>query len=44
MAEGPAKVMESAKATDQYVDVQGLVKWFGNDRAVDGVSFSISKC
>jgi iron(III) transport system ATP-binding protein len=26
-------------ATSQYVEVKGLVKWFGNDRAVDGISF-----
>src|SRR5262249_41183686 len=26
-----------------YLDVQGLVKSFGNDRAVDGVSFSIPR-
>jgi iron(III) transport system ATP-binding protein len=35
--------MESEKASAQYVEVQGLVKWFGNDRAVDGISFSIPK-
>ncbi len=26
-----------------YVEVQGLVKWFGADRAVDDVSFNVSK-
>ena len=26
-----------------YLDVQGLVKWFGSDRAVDDVSFSLAK-
>jgi iron(III) transport system ATP-binding protein len=29
--------------SSRYVDVQGLVKWFGNDRAVDDVSFSIPR-
>ncbi len=28
---------------DNYLVVQNLVKWFGNDRAVDDVSFSIPK-
>jgi iron(III) transport system ATP-binding protein len=31
------------KLPDRYVEVQGLVKWFGNDRAVDDVSFFIPK-
>ncbi|HET7850717.1 MAG TPA: ABC transporter ATP-binding protein [Pseudolabrys sp.] len=29
--------------TAGYVEVQGLVKWFGADRAVDDVSFSVPK-
>jgi iron(III) transport system ATP-binding protein len=28
---------------ERYVEVQGLVKWFGNDRAVDDISFSIPR-
>jgi iron(III) transport system ATP-binding protein len=40
--EGVTAAMNNKK-TDQYVEVQGLVKWFGNDRAVDDVSFSIPK-
>jgi iron(III) transport system ATP-binding protein len=28
---------------ERYVDVQGLVKWFGSDRAVDDISFSIPR-
>ena len=32
-----------AKNAGHYVEVQGLVKLFGNDRAVDNVSFSILK-
>ncbi|MBM3527415.1 MAG: ABC transporter ATP-binding protein [Alphaproteobacteria bacterium] len=28
---------------NRYVEVQGLVKWFGNDRAVDDISFSIPR-
>jgi iron(III) transport system ATP-binding protein len=35
--------MENKNASDQYVDVRGLVKLFGNDRAVDDVSFSVPK-
>ncbi len=29
--------------SDRHVEVQGLVKWFGADRAVDDVSFSIPR-
>jgi iron(III) transport system ATP-binding protein len=35
--------MVTENASSAYLDVQGLVKWFGNDRAVDGVSFSLPK-
>ncbi len=35
--------MENKNTADQYVEVQGLVKLFGNDRAVDDVSFSVPK-
>src|SRR6185437_734309 len=35
--------MENSTASGHYVDVQGLVKLFGNDRAVDDVSFSIPR-
>jgi iron(III) transport system ATP-binding protein len=35
--------MENKNAADEYVEVQGLVKLFGNDRAVDDVSFSVPK-
>ena len=35
--------METKLAWAKYVEVQGLVKWFGNDRAVDDVSFSVAK-
>ncbi|HEY7997948.1 MAG TPA: ABC transporter ATP-binding protein [Pseudolabrys sp.] len=35
--------MENSTASGHYVDVQGLVKLFGNDRAVDDVSFSVPK-
>jgi iron(III) transport system ATP-binding protein len=31
------------ETADRYVDVHGLVKWFGNDRAVDDISFSIPR-
>ena len=30
-------------ASAPYLEVQGLVKWFGSDRAVDGISFSLPK-
>ncbi len=35
--------MENSNASGHYVDVQGLVKLFGSDRAVDGVSFGVPK-
>jgi iron(III) transport system ATP-binding protein len=28
---------------EAYLEVRNLVKWFGNDRAVDGISFSIPR-
>ncbi|MGH6665913.1 MAG: ATP-binding cassette domain-containing protein, partial [Pseudolabrys sp.] len=35
--------MENSNASGHYVDVQGLVKLFGADRAVDDVSFTVPK-
>ena len=35
--------MQADSATARYVEVQGLVKCFSNDRAVDGVSFGIPR-
>jgi iron(III) transport system ATP-binding protein len=35
--------MENSTASGHYVDVQGLVKLFGSERAVDGVSFGVPK-
>ncbi|HET6491528.1 MAG TPA: ABC transporter ATP-binding protein [Burkholderiales bacterium] len=35
--------MEQRNAEDRYVEVRGLVKVFGNDRAVDEVSFGVPK-
>ncbi len=35
--------MNNNNASGHYVEVQGLVKLFGNDRAVDDVSFSVPK-
>jgi iron(III) transport system ATP-binding protein len=35
--------MENNNASGHYVEVQGLVKLFGADRAVDDVSFSVPK-
>ena len=32
-----------AELEDRYLEVQSLVKWFGDDRAVDDVSFSVPK-
>jgi iron(III) transport system ATP-binding protein len=30
-------------AAPHYVEVKGLVKWFGTDRAVDGISFGVPR-
>ena len=35
--------MHTDGAAGHYVEVQNLVKWFGNDRAVDDISFSIPR-
>ena len=35
--------MASENASPPYLEVRGLVKWFGNDRAVDNISFSLPK-
>jgi iron(III) transport system ATP-binding protein len=35
--------MATENASAAYLEVQGLVKWFGNDRAVDGISFSVPR-
>ena len=35
--------MQIAEPSDRYVEVQGLVKLFGNDIAVNGISFSIPR-
>jgi iron(III) transport system ATP-binding protein len=35
--------MSTDSATDRYVEVRNLVKWFGDDRAVDDISFSIPR-
>jgi iron(III) transport system ATP-binding protein len=33
--------MQTENTSGRYVEVQNLVKWFGSDRAVDDISFSI---
>ena len=33
--------MSAAETNGAYLEVQNLVKWFGNDRAVDDISFGI---
>jgi iron(III) transport system ATP-binding protein len=33
--------MQTDHRTGHYVEVQGLVKWFGSDRAVDDISFNV---
>jgi len=38
-----SETMRSTGAVDHFVEVQGLVKWFGNDRAVDSISFSVPR-
>ena len=35
--------MANENAATDYLEVRNLVKWFGNDRAVDGISFSLPK-
>ncbi len=35
--------MCAAETSGAYLEVQNLVKWFGNDRAVDNISFGIPK-
>jgi iron(III) transport system ATP-binding protein len=35
--------MCAAETSGAYLEVQNLVKWFGNDRAVDDISFGIPK-
>ena len=35
--------MQGAETSGRYVEVQGLTKCFGNDRAVDGISFSVAR-
>jgi hypothetical protein len=39
----PPDAMQNESQSSRYLDVQGLVKWYGNDRAVDGISFSIAR-
>jgi iron(III) transport system ATP-binding protein len=41
MATGAAAMQ--GEMSSRYVEVLGLVKWFGNDRAVDDISFSIAR-
>jgi iron(III) transport system ATP-binding protein len=36
-------VMQTTEHSGRYVEVQGLFKCFGNDRAVNGISFSIPR-
>jgi iron(III) transport system ATP-binding protein len=38
-----AHSMTTDGATPPYVEVRNLVKWFGNDRAVDDISFGIAR-
>ena len=38
-----AGILATGGASAPYLDVQGLVKWFGTDRAVDGISFSLPR-
>src|SRR5207302_4635070 len=43
LSRGATALMDTAKASAPYVEIRGLVKWFGDDRAVDGVSFTVAK-
>jgi iron(III) transport system ATP-binding protein len=38
-----ANAVNGSGASGDYLEVRHLVKWFGNDRAVDDVSFGIAK-
>jgi iron(III) transport system ATP-binding protein len=42
-AESAVGAMQGEITSGRYVEVQNLVKWFGNDRAVDDISFSIPR-
>jgi spermidine/putrescine transport system ATP-binding protein len=35
--------MNTQEDTGAYLEVQNLVKYFGNDRAVDDISFAVPK-
>jgi iron(III) transport system ATP-binding protein len=35
--------MATESALAPYLEVRDLVKWFGNDRAIDGISFGLAK-
>jgi iron(III) transport system ATP-binding protein len=35
--------MQTSNASGQYVEVQGLAKWYGDDRAVDDISFGVPR-
>jgi len=35
--------MRPRSSDSRYLEVQGLVKYFGNDRAVDGISFAVPR-
>jgi len=35
--------MQTEDYSGRYVEVDGLVKWFGNDRALDDISFSVPR-
>jgi len=35
--------MDRTDSAPRYLEVNGLVKYFGNDRAVDGISFGVDK-
>jgi iron(III) transport system ATP-binding protein len=43
MARSALGVMQTQEHSGRYVEVQALVKCFGNDRAVDEISFSIAR-
>jgi len=36
-------MMNVNEPNDRYVEVRGLVKWFGTDRAVDDISFTVAR-
>ena len=35
--------IDNTQSDENYLEVKDLIKWFGDDPAVDGISFKIAK-